>query len=145
MQDNEPLNSNFKDALLNRLPDRMPFWNLLGIEFVDVERGWAKMRMPFAQKLTNSAGISHGGALFSLADSAGSMALVSMAARGEVVTTVEMKINFLKPFDGGEVVAEASILHCGKTTVLGEIDLKNENNDLIAKATATFLRKRSPH
>ena len=145
MQHNEPLNPNFKEALLNRLPDRMAFWQLLGIEFVDVDRGWAKMRMPFAQKLTNSAGISHGGALFTLADSAGSMALVSMAAKGEVVTTVEMKINFLKPFEGGEVVAEASILHCGKTTALGEIDLKIANNDLIAKATATFLRKRSHH
>ena len=145
MPHNEPLNPNFKDALLNRLPDRMAFWQLLGIEFVDVGRGWAKMHMPFAQKLTNSAGISHGGALFTLADSAGSMALVSMAAKGEVVTTVEMKINFLKPFDGGNVMAEASILHCGKTTALGEIDLKIENGDLIAKATATFLRKRSQH
>lgn len=145
MPHNEPLNPNFKEALLNRLPERMAFWQLLGIEFVDVDRGWAKMRMPFAQKLTNSAGISHGGALFTLADSAGSMALVSMAAKGDVVTTVEMKINFLKPFEGGEVVAEASILHCGKTTALGEIDLKIANNDLIAKATATFLRKRSRH
>ena len=143
MQYNEPLNTNFKEALLNRLPDRMPFWKLLGIEFVDVGSGWAKMRMPFAQKLTNSTGSSHGGALFALADSAGSMALVSMAAKGEVVTTVEMKINFLKPFDGGDIVAEASILHCGKTTALGEIDLKIENQDLIAKATATFLRKQS--
>jgi len=142
MPHNEPLDANFKKALLNRLPARMAFWTLLGIEFVDVERGWAKMRMPFAEKLTNSAGIGHGGALFTLADSAGSMALVSMAAKGEVVTTVEMKINFLKPFAGGEVVAEARILHCGKRTALGDVELKNERGGLIAKGSATFLRKR---
>ena len=98
----EPINPNFKKALLNRLPERMAFWNLLGIEFEDVGSGWARMRMPFSEKLTNSTGAGHGGALFTLADSAGSMALVSMAAKGEVVTTVEMKINFLKPFVGGE-------------------------------------------
>jgi len=141
MPHNEPLNPSFKNALLNRLPERMAFWNLLGIEFVDVEKGWAKMRMPFARKLTNSAGIGHGGALFTLADSAGSMALVSMAAKGEVVTTVEMKINFLKPFDGGAVVAEASILHCGRTTALGDVEIKDQNGALIAKGSATFLRQ----
>jgi uncharacterized protein (TIGR00369 family) len=141
MQNSEPLNASFKEALLNRLPARMAFWQLLGIEFVDVERGWAKMRMPFAEKLTNSAGIGHGGALFTLADSAGSMALVSMVAKGEVVTTVEMKINFLRSFSSGEVVAEARILHCGKTTALGDIDIKDEGGTLIAKGTATFLRK----
>ena len=143
MPHNEPLNANFKKALLNRLPERMAFWQLLGIEFVDVDRGWAKMRMPFAQKLTNSAGISHGGALFTLADSAGSMALVSMAAKGDVVTTVEMKINFLKPFEGGEVVAEASILHCGKSTALADVEVKDQDGVLIAKGSATLLRKRT--
>ena len=141
MPHEELLNPNFKKALLNRLPERMAFWNLLGIEFVDVERGWARMRMLFAEKLTNSTGVSHGGALFTLADSAASMALVSMAAKGEVVTTVEMKINFLKPFTGGEAVAEARILHCGKTTALGDVEIKDMNGSLIAKGSATLLRK----
>ena len=70
------------------------------------------------------------------------MALVSMAAKGEAVTTVEMKINYIRPFEAGEVVAEAKILHCGKTTALGDIDLKNRDGVLIAKGIATFLRKR---
>lgn len=140
MQDEEQLKPSFKDALLNRLPGRMPFWQLLGIEFVDVGRGWAKMRMPFDKKLTNSAGIAHGGGLFTLADSAGSMALVSMVTKGEVVTTVEMKINYLKSLHKGEAVADARIVHCGKTTALGEIEIKNKDNVLIAKALATFLR-----
>ena len=141
MSHSEPLNPNFKDALLNRLPERMAFWNLLGIEFVDVGKGWAKMCMPFAEKLTNSTGAGHGGALFTLADSAASMALVSMAARGEVVTTVEMKINFLKPFTEGEAVAEAAILHCGKTTALSDVGIRDRAGALIAKGSATLLRR----
>ena len=141
MQHRETLNDNFKKALLERLPDRMPFWKLLGIEFLDVEKGWARMRLPFDQKLTNSAGISHGGALFTLADSAGSMALVSMANKGEVVTTVEMKLNFLRPFTGGAVEAEGTILHCGKRTALGDVELKDAHGNLVAKGSATFLRQ----
>jgi uncharacterized protein (TIGR00369 family) len=143
MHDDKPLEPNFKKALLTKLPDRMPFWKLLGIEFVDVGRGWAKMRMPFSEKLTNSLGIAHGGGLFALADSAGSMALVGMVEKGEFVTTIEMKINYLKPLDKGEVVAEAVIIHCGKTTAFGEIDLKDGDGHLVAKGLATFLRKRS--
>ena len=142
MPDEKPLNPNFRNALLNRLPERMAFWNLLGIAFVEVERGRAKMCMPFTEKLTNSTGAGHGGALFTLADSAASMALVSMAAKGEVVTTVEMKINFLKPFTHGEVVAEARILHCGKKTALGDVEIRDQAGALIAKGSATLLRKR---
>ena len=39
-------------------------------------------------------------------------------------------------------VAEANILHCGKTTALGDIELKDESGGLIAKGSATFMRKR---
>jgi uncharacterized protein (TIGR00369 family) len=143
MSDETTLNPKFKEALLTRLPDRMPFWKLLGIEFVDVGKGWARMRMPFSQKLTNSTGVAHGGGLFALADSAGSMALVSMIDKGEVVTTVEMKINFLRPLGKGEALAEARILHCGRTTALGDVEVKDASGTLIAKGMATFLRKKA--
>jgi uncharacterized protein (TIGR00369 family) len=138
----KPMEPTFKKALLTRLPDRMPFWKLLGIEFVDVGKGWARMRMPFSQKLTNSTGVAHGGGLFALADSAGSMALVSMIDKGEVVTTVEMKINFLRPLEKGEALAEARIIHCGRTTALGDVEVKDASGTLIAKGMATFLRKK---
>lgn len=143
MQHNKVLSANFKTALVNRLPGRMPFWKLLGIEFLDVAYGWARMRLPFDEKLTNSLGIGHGGALFALADSAGSMAVVGMTDKGETVTTVEMKINFIRPFTNGDVVAEANILHCGKRTALGIVELKDARGRLLAKGSATFLRKKT--
>jgi uncharacterized protein (TIGR00369 family) len=142
MHDVKPLEPNFKKALLTRLPDRMAFWKLLGIEFVDVGKGWAKMRMPFSHKLTNSTGAAHGGGIFTLADSASSMALVSMIEKGEVVTTVEMKINFLRPLEKGGALAEARIIHCGRTTALGDVEVKDTSGTLIAKGMATFLRKK---
>ena len=134
------ISANFKRALLERLPQRMPFWKLLGIEFLDVEKGWARMRLPFDEKLTNSLGIGHGGALFALADSAGSMALVGMIEKGEKVTTVEMKVNFIRPFAAGDVVAEANILHCGGRTALADVALTDGCGRLLAKGSATFLR-----
>ncbi|MCG6909215.1 MAG: PaaI family thioesterase [Deltaproteobacteria bacterium] len=137
----ETISANFKAALLNRLPERMPFWKLLGIEFMDVGKGWARMRLQFAEKLTSSLGIGHGGALFALADSAGSMALVTLMEKGEMVTTIEMKINYIKPFTGGFAVAEATILHCGKKTALGDVEIRDGKGILLAKGSGTFLRR----
>lgn len=92
MQQIEKLDINFKMAILNKLSERLAYWKLLGLELVDVERGWAKMLLPFSEKITNALGISHGGALFSLADSAGSIAAVSIASKGEITTTIEMTV-----------------------------------------------------
>ena len=141
MQQIEKLDINFKLAILNKLPERFAYWKLLGLKLVDVERGWAKMLLPFSEKITNALGISHGGALFSLADSAGSIAAVSMASKGEITTTIEMKINYIKPFSKGNAIAEARIIHFGKSLVLADVDVKNEEGILIAKGTGNFLRK----
>jgi uncharacterized protein (TIGR00369 family) len=142
MHDDEPLNPRFKKALLARMPEKSPVWQLLGIEFVDVGKGWAKMRIPFSDKLANALGTAHGGVLFTLADAAVSMALVTMMDKREIVTTVEMKINYLKPLAAGEAVAEARIIHCGETTALGDFEVKDADGSLIAKGMGTFLRKK---
>jgi acyl-CoA thioesterase len=137
----EKLDLNFKKAILNKLPDKLPFWKLLGLELIDVERGWAKMLLPFSEKLTNALGISHGGALFSLADSAGSIAAVSIATKGEFVTTIEMKINYIKPFIRGDAAAEAKIVHCVKSLAFVDVNIKDDEGNIIAKCAGNFLRK----
>jgi acyl-CoA thioesterase len=72
---------------------RNPYWSLLGTELMEVKKGWAKVRLPFNDKLTNAVGLVHGGAIFSPADSAVGMALVGLIGRDENISTLEMKIN----------------------------------------------------
>jgi uncharacterized protein (TIGR00369 family) len=139
MTEYEPLSPGFKDALMKRMPDGAPFWGLLGMELVDVKKGWAKIRLPFAKKLTNATGRAHGGAIFAPADSAIGLALIGLVEKDEFISTIEMKINYLKPFDSGEIFVEGKILHKGAQTAIGDAEVKDAQGNLIAKGLATYI------
>ena len=139
MSEYEDLNPKLKESLIVRMREESPFWELLGLELADVKKGWAKVRLPFSKKLVHPLGIAHGGAVFSAADSAVAMALIGLVDRDETFTTVEMKINYLKPFDEGEIVAEARIVYRGGRTALGDVDVRNSRGILIAKGLATYM------
>ncbi len=135
----EELEPNFKRALIDTMKTKSPFWSLLGMELLDVRKGWAKVRLPFDSKLVHPLGIAHGGAIFSPADSAVAMALIGLVGKDEIFTTVEMKINYLVPFKEGEITAEAEIVYKGNTTALGDVEVRNAKGDLIAKGLATYM------
>ena len=63
---------------------------------------------------------------------------MGMIDRGDHISTLEMKINYLKPFKGGEIVAEAKIIHKGTHTAIGDVEVKDEKENLIAKGLATY-------
>ncbi|MBE9542910.1 MAG: PaaI family thioesterase [Proteobacteria bacterium] len=138
MTDYEELDPGFKKSLLDWMKTRNPFWSLLGMEIIEIKKGWAKIRLPFTEKLANGLGVAHGGAIFSPADSAVGMALVGMIDKDENISTLEMKINYLKPFVEGEIIAEAKIVHKGTMTAIGDVEVRDEKDNLIAKGLATY-------
>ena len=135
----EDLAPKFKESLLSRMQEESPYWALLGLEIDDIKKGWAKVKLPFARKLVHPLGIAHGGAIFSAADSAVAMALIGLVERDETFTTVEMKINYIRPFNKGEIIAEAWIIHKGGKTALGDVEVRNSGGTLIAKGLATYM------
>ena len=135
----EDLNPRFRKALIAKMQEGSPFWTLLGLELADIKKGWAKVRLPFAKKLVHPLGIAHGGAVFSAADSAVAMALIGLVEKDETFTTVEMKINYLRPFDEGEITAEAKIIYKGSRTALGDVEVRNAGGILMAKGLATYM------
>lgn len=135
----EPLAPNFRKALLEKSQTVHPFWNLLGMKLVDVKKGWAVIRLPFEEKLTQADGIAHGGSTFSAADAAVAMALVGLIDRNETLVTLEMKLNYLRPFTNGAILAEARIVQKGARTALGEVRVTTESGDLIAQGLATYM------
>lgn len=139
MKNFEDLEPRFKNALIDGMKTKAPFWSLLGMELLDVKKGWAKVRLPFDYKLVHPLGIAHGGAIFSPADSAVAMALIGLVERDETFTTVEMKLNYLKPFKEGEIIAEATIVYKGGTTAIGDVEVRNGEGALIAKGLATYM------
>ena len=139
MEGFEDLEPKFKELVIETMKTKSPFWALLGMEIVDVKKGWAKVRLPFEKKLLQPLGVAHGGAIFSPADSAVAMALVGLVERDEIFTTIEMKINYLIPFRGGEITAEAKIIYKGSKSALGDVEVRNSDGDLIAKGLATYM------
>ena len=138
MAEYEELAPRFKGAILGWMKTRNPFWALLGMELLEIKKGWAMVRLPIEDKLTNAIGLVHGGAIFSAADSAVGMALVGMTDRDENISTLEMKINYLKPLAEGEIIAEAKIVHRGSMTAIGDVEVRDGKGTLIAKGLATY-------
>jgi acyl-CoA thioesterase len=93
--------------------------------------------MPFSEKLTQPYGIVHGGAVFTLADSAAAVSIASFVEPNKKFVTVEMKINFLEPIKEGIIEARAVVLRKGRI-VPAEVDIIN-NQELVAKAIATYI------
>lgn len=135
----EPLAPNFRRALLEKAENFQPFWRLLGMELVDIKKGWALVRLPFDKKLTHPDGIAHGGAIFSAADTAVGMALLGLIERNETMVTIEMKFNYLRPFEEGVLLAEARIVQKGSRTALGEVDVTTEAGERLGKGLATYM------
>ena len=138
MPKHEELAPRFKAAILEWMKTRNPFWALLGLELLEIKKGWARVRLPVEAKLTNAIGLVHGGAIFAAADSAVGMALVGMTRRDENISTLEMKINYLKPVTGGVLIAEAEIIHRGSQTAIGDVEVRDEAQQLISKGLATY-------
>lgn len=122
----------------NKLPfPRPPIWDLLGIEVVEMGRGSSKLIMPFSEKLTQPYGLVHGGAIFTLADSAVAVSIASLVKPEKKFVTIEMKINFLEPVKEGIIEAKAVVLREGRI-MPAEVDIINDG-ELVAKAIATYI------
>ncbi len=139
MPEYEDIAPNFRKALIEKMKTNVPYWALLGMEVVDVKKGWAKTKLPFDHKLTQPDGLAHGGAIFSLADASVAVALLGLIDKDETLVTIEMKINYLRPVKDGEMFAEAKIINRGKNTALGDVEVTHSSGKLIAKCTSTYM------
>jgi uncharacterized protein (TIGR00369 family) len=119
-----------------------PVAGLIGLELDRMENGESTMRMEAEERHANPMGTIHGGILCDLADAAMGTAYFSMLAEGESFTTLELKINYLRPFWTGKLVAYGRVISRGKTVGMTECDVVDENGRLIAKATSTCLTLR---
>lgn len=115
---------------------------MLGLVSVSAESGSAVFRLPPSPNVGNARGVVHGGAIASLCDCAIGTAMRSALKPGDVVATIELKVNYMAPGQG-ELEARSRVLHLGGTTAVGEVEIYGEaGQKLVAKAMATFAVKR---
>jgi uncharacterized protein (TIGR00369 family) len=80
--------------------------------------------------------------LCDIADAAMGLAYASNLAEGETFTTLEMKINFLKPVWSATLTAEGKVLKQGRTVGLTKCNVKDEKGSLVAHATSPCMTLR---
>jgi uncharacterized protein (TIGR00369 family) len=125
-----------KNELLE-LAKNTPYYQHIGIEIVESEDGFARLALKYKDCLAHPFGYFHGGVITSLADSAGINAVMSTLQKDEKALTLEMKINFLSPSKDAEIYAEARVVHKGRKIAVSDVDVKNIEGQLIAKAIVT--------
>lgn len=116
-----------------------PVARLIGFRIVSVEPGRAVFEMEAGPQHANPMGTLHGGILCDIADAAMGIAYASTLEEGETFTTLELKINFLKPVWQARLRAEGHVVKRGKTVGLVECDVVDETRSLVARASSTCL------
>lgn len=114
-----------------------PAADLVGFRMVSFADGESRFEMDAGRRHHNPMGTVHGGILCTLADSAMGMAFASTLGEGETFTTLEVKINFLRPVFEGKLFATAKVVHRGRTVGLVECDITEEDGKLVARAVST--------
>ena len=134
-----PVPSNTPDPrhVSNRV--KPPVAELIGFELSESGDGRAIVLLEAGEKHFNPMGTIHGGILCDIADAAMGIAFASTLAPGESFTTVELKINFLRPVRSTKLRAEGRVVQRGRTVGYVECEIIDENRKLIAKSNSTCL------
>src|SRR2546426_735408 len=113
-----------------------PVAALIGFTLASVEPGCAVVEFEATPRHANPMGTLHGGVLCDIADAAMGMAWASTLDEGETFTTLELKINFLKPVWTGKLTATGRVVQGGRTIGLVECDVVDEKRRLVARASS---------
>jgi len=132
---------NLERTLRGELPPP-PVAQLIGFRLTSVRRGEAVLALEAGAAHANPMGTLHGGILCDIADAAMGMAFASTLDEGETFTTLELKINFLKPVWNDRLTATGRVVQRGKTVGLTECTVTNAKGDRVAFATSTCMALR---
>lgn len=118
-----------------------PITQTLGFTLSEVEHGRAIFSGTPQMRHYNPIGTVHGGFAMTLLDSALACAVHSTLSKGETYTTLEIKVNLVRPLtrDTGPVRAEGRIIHRGRTLGTSEGDIKDASGRLYAHASTTCM------
>jgi uncharacterized protein (TIGR00369 family) len=116
-----------------------PIGKLLGLTITSSGAGRATVDFEASARYANPMGTLHGGVLCDLADAAMGVAYRSTLAEGETFTTIELKINFLRPVWNAMLRAQARMVRAGKVVGLVECDILDDRQRLVARASSTCM------
>ena len=120
---------------------RVPIAVTLGFRLVEVAEGLAVFEAEAGPWAYNAIGSIHGGWYAAVLDAPLGVALHTLLPRGVGYTTLELKVNLVRPVhpDTGVLRAVGKVVHRGRTTAVTEARLEDAAGRLFAHATSTCL------
>jgi uncharacterized protein (TIGR00369 family) len=120
---------------------RPPISALMNFGLAELGEGRAVFTVEPAEYHYNPIGVVHGGLAATLLDSAMGCAVHSMLAAGVGYTTLEVKVNYIRPMtaETGTVRCEAKVIHMGGRTATAEGRVTDASGKLYAHATTTCI------
>lgn len=115
---------------------------LIGFRLAEFAPGRTVMEFDAGPQHANPLGTLHGGILCDVADAAMGTAWASELLDGESFTTIELKINFFRPFWSGKLIAEAVVVRRGRKLGYVECEVRDQAGRLVAKAASTCMTLR---
>jgi uncharacterized protein (TIGR00369 family) len=119
-----------------------PIAKTLGFTLTHIEPGAATIEIDVTERFWNPMGTLHGGILVDIADAAMGLAYAAALEDGESFTTLELKINYLRPFKEGHLKAVAKTVQHGRTVGIMDCDVFDERGKVIARSSSTCLTLR---
>ena len=122
-----------------------PFFKLVGYEVEDCGPKWARCKLSFRDELKNPNGVLHGGIIATLIDASLTQAML-MTDEYQVVrdtrgtlTTIDLRVKYLRPVTGGTLRCEATIAHLGKRVIHAQAVVRDDGGKDVALGDATLM------
>lgn len=110
----------------------------LGIEVISLEKSHVELTMPVDHRTHQPAGFLHGGASVALAETAASIgSFLHVDSENVNIFGIEINANHIKSKRDGIVTAKATPIHVGKSTMVWEINITDEQDELICISRCT--------
>ena len=124
------------DELTAFMHQTMPFTAVLGAEAVAAGKDAVTARVAWDESRCTSGGVLHGGVLMGLADATGGWcAFLNLPEGAAGTTTIESKTNFLRAVRSGHVEATSRPLHAGRTVIVIDTELRDDDGRLVGRVT----------
>ena len=133
-----------KESLLE-FARQLPFFNLIGLEIVDLGPGWSTTRLTYRTDLCQPAGIMHGGMVATLIDTGIAHAILAteefgaLAAEGGQMVSVDLRVKYLRPISEGLITCESKIPRMGKHIIHGESIVINSDGKEVARGDSIYM------
>ena len=135
------MSSDFNPPSLAEAINARGFTGAAGFRILEVKPGYAELALARRADLVQFFGHFHGGVIAALADQAAGIAVTSGLPKGRIGVTVEIKVNFLSPGDGSELIARAKTLKMSGSIGVATVEVftrDDKSERLCAFCTATM-------